>query len=82
VGHVALDTPAYTRSAVTSPHRSTTGLVLFGPLRSVQLAGQLAASTVGAVASSVDRGLARTPFGSADEEESDGAVAEDAGVEP
>lgn len=57
VRHVAIDTPEYTRRAALQPIRTTTDVVVFGPLRSVQLAQQVTVDSVSTVTSMFDRGL-------------------------
>lgn len=46
VRHIALDTPRYTFDALTHPIQTTSGILLFGPVRGIQLAGQLATDAV------------------------------------
>ncbi len=65
VRHVALDTPVYTTEAITDPIGTTVDLLLYTPVRSVQLADQLTTDGVSTVASVLELGLAplvRTAF--------------------
>ena len=65
VRHVALDTPVYTTKAITDPIGTTVDLLLYTPVRSVQLADQLTTDGVSTVASVLELGLAplvRTAF--------------------
>lgn len=66
VRHVAADTPAYTRYAVTHPVGTTADLFMWGPLRTAQMTGQFATTAalkplvtvddlLGRVVDSVDR---------------------------
>ena len=58
VRHVALDTPVYTTEAITDPIGTTVDLLLYTPVRSLQLADQLTTDGVSTVASVLELGLA------------------------
>jgi hypothetical protein len=62
VRHLAVDTPEYTREAVSHPVRSLFGLFVFGPLRGLQLAEQVTTTVLGSLVEGLQRGAGHVAF--------------------
>jgi hypothetical protein len=69
VRHLAVDTPEYTRDAVSHPVRSVFGLLVFGPLRGLQLAEEVTTTVFGSTLAGLQRvaGHVAFPLGGGDD---------------